>query len=597
MNAGHVVRVSLLLTAWAISLQGQSAPPQPPREARAGIHGTGVLSGTVVSDEAQPRPIRHARVTVGSSALAFARTAMTDDRGRFTIQDLPAGRYAVSASKDAWVTTAYGARRPQRPGTPVAVGDGQKAVVTIRMLRGAVITGVVTDPAGQPEGNVLVRAMRYSFQNGERRLTPFGNGTSDDRGVYRMWGLPPGDYIVGGTSRAVPSGIVGADLRLTTDLDVRQASSETPQPSPPDRTVSLSTTYYPGTALASQAGLVSVNGGEERGGIDITLQLVPAVRIEGSLAFPSGQSDLAASQVNLTAGAQASGPAAGFEGFRSTRPGPDGTFAFVGITPGPYTVLARSTVRPPEGSPPGTQPLVLWAIADLAVEGDNVSGLALMLQPAMTVTGRLAFDGASLAPPVDLKSVRVTLQPVQPQGGASMAPGNALMESDGRFSVPGIVPGRYRLSAALPGPPRAGGWVLRSATINGQDTLDFPITLQPGQPVNDALVTFSDHPAELTGSLQNAAGGAAPDYTVILFPADQTMWIPQSRRIQAVRPSPDGAFTIRNLPAGTYLLAAVDDVEPGEWYDASFLQRLQPLAMAVAIAEGEKKVQDVQVSR
>ena len=68
---------------------------------------------------------------------------------------------------------------------------------------------------------------------------------------------------------------------------------------------------------------------------------------------------------------------------------------------------------------------------------------------------------------------------------------------------------------------------------------------------------------------------------------------PQSRRIQAVRPGTDGAYLIPNLPPGTYLLAAVDDVEPGEWFDPAFLQRLAPSAIRLAIADGEQKARDI----
>jgi hypothetical protein len=68
-----------------------------------------------------------------------------------------------------------------------------------------------------------------------------------------------------------------------------------------------------------------------------------------------------------------------------------------------------------------------------------------------------------------------------------------------------------------------------------------------------------------------------------------------SRRIMNARTANDGSFTFRNTPPGEYYLAAVDDVEPGEWYDPSFLQRLVTGAIKVTIAEGEKKVQDLKV--
>ena len=84
---------------------------------------------------------------------------------------------------------------------------------------------------------------------------------------------------------------------------------------------------------------------------------------------------------------------------------------------------------------------------------------------------------------------------------------------------------------------------------------------------------------------------------MIVFARDQTYWTPQSRRIQAKRPSSDGRFTFPNLPPGDYLVAAVTDVEQGEWYVPAFLTDVAQSAIPVKVAESEKKVQDIKVGR
>ena len=96
--------------------------------------------------------------------------------------------------------------------------------------------------------------------------------------------------------------------------------------------------------------------------------------------------------------------------------------------------------------------------------------------------------------------------------------------------------------------------------------------------------------------IQDASGRATSDFTIIVFPADSRFWLPQARRILSSRPGTDGRFSFRNLPAGDYRLTAVTDVEPGEWYDPAFLAQLQQVSIPVAIAEGEKKVQDIRLA-
>jgi hypothetical protein len=234
-----------------------------------------------------------------------------------------------------------------------------------------------------------------------------------------------------------------------------------------------------------------------------------------------------------------------------------------------------------------------WASTEIAVDGERISGLTLGLQPGMTVSGRVRFAGARLKPPGDLSSVRVSLVPIQAEGTVGFSPGTNGIDPDGRFTVAGVTPGRYRLNASFPGSGRPGGWQLRAAIVAGQDTLDIPFTVQPSQSVSGTSIVFTDGPAELTGTVRNASGGAANEFTVILFPVEQAYWLPRARRIHAMRPSADGAFAFRGLPAGDYHLAAIDDVEAGEWFDPAFLQRLLPTALKLTIGEGEQKVEDI----
>jgi uncharacterized protein (DUF2141 family) len=553
------------------------------RDARPVAVGTATLSGTVVSDDADARPVRRARVTCSAPELTTGLTAITDDRGRFTCARLPAGRYTVNVARDGWVPAAYGARRPLRAGTPVPIAAGQHAEIVVRLARGAVITGTLIDESGQPAVGASVAALRSGVQNGERHLIEFGTAAvTDDRGVYRIYGLPSGDYVV----RAAPSSasLLRQDVLATTDLDVHHArTSAAGAPAPPDRRVTFAATYFPGTPLPLQAVAVPLRAGEERPDVDFALQLVATARIDGFVTMPDA-SPASTAQVTLLPSGQTRLADAPLEGLKTTRAGSDGTFAFGGVAPGTYTVLARAAT-----------PAVVWASAEIAVDGDRITGLSLALQPGLTIAGQLRIEGSGAAPPFDVTAIKVAAEPVQAASDVGLTPSAAGVDRDGRFVVNGVTPGRYRLTAALPAPARLRGWMLRSAVVNGIDTLDVPLAIAPGASVASAVLTLTDLSAQISGVLQDTAGRAASDYTLVLFPADPSLRLPRARRIQAARAAADGAFTFRTLPAGDYLLAAVDDVENGEWFDAAFLQRLAPGAIRLTIADGERRTQDIRV--
>ena len=556
----------------AALLNAPLARAQAPRDARQPASRTAIVSGAVVSDDAEEKPVRHARVTCSAPELEHGITAVTDERGRFTCAELPAGRYSIAVTRDGWVATAYGEKRPLRPGTPVPVAPGQHADVVIRMGRGAVITGALLDESGQPAAGATVVALRASMQNGERRLTAVGTlGTADDRGVYRIFGLPPGDYYVGaGPSTSM---ISGADAQLTMDADVRQARVDGPAVPPVERHVAFASTYFPGTTIAQQAALIPLRAGEERTDVDFALQLVPTARVEGALTMPDGSPASAAAQVTLVASGAAAFAGSAFDGVKTTRPGADGTFAFGGVAPGTYTLLARLAA-----------PVVLWASTQVSVAGETISGVILPLQPALSIAGQIRIEGSGARPPVSLSAIRITAEPAQSGGDVTIAPAPVNADADGRFVVRGIIPGNYRLVAALPAALRTSGWVQRSGLIDGVETLDVPAAIA-GPSIGGAVVALTDRMTRVSGVVRGDTSHSAADYTIVLFPLDPALRVPRTRRIQAVRAGTDGAYRFDGVAPGEYLIASLDDVEPGEWYDAAFLARIAPAAQRITVRD------------
>ena len=123
--------------------------------------GTGIITGTHVADDASARPIRRAVVTLSSSEFLRGRITVTDDAGRFTFPSLPMGNFSLYANKPGYVTTYYGGKRAGRgPGVPIALAEAQRVTIALKMMRGAVITGVVTDPSGRP-AQTQVQALQY----------------------------------------------------------------------------------------------------------------------------------------------------------------------------------------------------------------------------------------------------------------------------------------------------------------------------------------------------------------------------------------------------------------------------------------------------
>ena len=652
MRRAAALLVAALAGFMSADLIGQQAGVR--RDARSEpVRGTGAIAGFVI-DEGTGQPLRRAEVSLSSDSAGGSRVTYTNDTGAFMFPELPAGRYSLAATRPGYVRAAYGAKRYDRPGTPIQLAAGQTLTnLTLTTYKGGVITGQILDETGLPAFGVQVRALEYRTVLGERRLArprPQGGGIlgilgeeTDDRGVFRLYGLPPGEYVIVATPRIMRTD----EIRAMTDAEIRdalQAASQPAQPAvaaatvgtssgssapvarrDPGMTVGYAPVFYPGTTSASGAAAISLGRGEERGGVDFQVQLVPTARLEGTVIPPAGVPPQNVSLMLVAAGDEL-GAAGVLELSTLNRAVPDaeGKFAFRAVPPGRYTLTARAVQAEPgaagRGEPRndvtmtfqsagggapvimsggGSQQPAFWASNDITVSGQDVENVVLSLQPAMTMTGRVRFEGTA-TPPRDLGRVRLTLQPApSPAMQVSTIRPSVSVMHGGEFRATNLTPGKYVLAGSVPTPPESFtpvNWLLKSAVVDGKDILDFPLEVGPYQNLADAVVTFSDVTQGVSGALQDPSGRPAPDYTIVVFAAEPAYWLPRARRIRTVRPGTDGRFSIEGLPAGSYRMAAVTDMADEESFDPAFLEQLVQASFAFTLAEGEKKVQDMRIA-
>lgn len=620
--------LALLLVA-AMAGPQQVKPPARDAKPAAGPQqpaGKGVIAGTVVSAD-RGQPVRRARVVLNGGSPKTTRSIQTDDQGAFRFADLPAGEFTLTASKGGFVDSVFGQRQPGsgRPGTPLhLLADQQIIRLSMPLARGGVITGAVYDEVGEPAFEQQVQLLRWIMKSGERTLQSVASKLTDDRGVYRFPNLLPGEYVVA-TAPSLADGEYdfepgtyfklvgpnGGELKSvavsgTVSIVLNRDGESTPSAPP---ATGLSGVFYPGARDVSGAMSVPVGISEEKSGIDFHLQLVSIGHVSGLVSGPDGP--VPGLQVLLIDRGQPPGI-----GVRTARAGKDGVFLFNGIPAGQYTIFAHATsktvkaeVSPevikgladPQGADQEKKRMALamalaespdlWAMTDVSGDGHDLDGVALALQPGLTISGHVVIDNASGAPP-NLARLIIGVEPVgQPLIGDRLAPPPAAVNANGDFIIRGVFPGRYRLAIAEGAP---AGYAIQSALFGGRDVMDQPLTLGADDRPASGLVTLSNRTTEVSGSVQDGSGQPASGVTLVVYSADERFWLPQSRRIQATRPSTDGRYTFKNLPPGDYRLAAVEDIEPGRWFDPAFLRGVGGF-LTLTVTDGGRTTQDVRI--
>lgn len=583
---GPIVSASQSGTAAQTTQRDARKPATPTADLAPAPAGTGTITGEVVAD-ATGTKLRLAHVVLIGATTGVLKVTATDAGGRFTFANLPADRYTVGASKLPYLGAVAGARRPVRPGTPFVLADGATlANITIRLPMGAAVSGTIYDEQGRPAPGVAVTVTQRKMQNGERVFSGGGNATTDDRGMYRVHGLPPGEYLVAAipTRTAFPT----ASARTLTDAEVDAALRGTPIPPAPasaDPDMAFAPVYFPGTTHADSAQPVLLAPGDSRENTDLRLERVRMARIEGSVATADGQP-----MQNVTVFVSNAAGSNLLQMSSAMRIGPDGRFG-TAMPPGSYTLLARSA-----GAVGGQ-----FAFAPLDVSGTDLRSIQLTLQPALSMAGRVTAKGASAAP--SLAGQRMQMRPLNASAsGGVLSPQVSATSATGEFTVTNLVPGRYVIGS----PPFFGAstasvtWGLQSVVVDGADVTDLPMTIAADAMPKDVVVTFGDQWQQLSGRLSDAAGKPMTDYTVMVFPVNEAYWLHGSRRIITAQPGSDGRFTLGGpgpavLPAGEYYLAALTDVSRDEQHDPAFLQSIVAAAIKVTLAPGEKRTQDLAI--
>ena len=237
-----------------------------------------------------------------STDAPVVKTVFTDAAGRFTVPELPAGRCSLSATKGGCVRMSYGAKRHDRPGTPVNLHEGQQlSGLSLRLPRGGVIAGRILDENGGPAAGVQVRLLQYRMQLGERTLMrarrqPDGRNDGRPRHVSALR-IAAGRVPGGGGPRNTnagdprpPTRRFGRRWRRCSSRRRRPHRRASPSAPTRLRHRRVCTCAFPGSPSVGGASTISLGPGEERSSVDFSLQLVRTAKIEGTVVVPSGMS-------------------------------------------------------------------------------------------------------------------------------------------------------------------------------------------------------------------------------------------------------------------------------------------------------------------
>jgi protocatechuate 3,4-dioxygenase beta subunit len=483
--------------------------------------GTATVSGRVTL---KSEPARGVMVILQAQNQGPSNSprARTDESGRFHFTGLPAGRYSVSALAPGYASPDD-SNFPGMRGKTLNLTDGEKVEnVDIEIKRGGVIAGRVTDSQGRPVIEERVNLSKLDANNQPRGAfyytQNFDMYQTDDRGLYRIYGLPEGRYLVSFGYAESPGSAV---VTLRREFYPR--------------------VFYPNATNESEAKVIEVSEGSEATNIDITVPDPKQTHDVYGRVVDAGSGQPVAGVEVVLGGVTKDGKYAGGYSGSGARSGPNGEFRLFGVLPGKCAILAR----PDEPSGGGfiSDPVIV------DVGEDTVTGVEVRVRQGASISGVVVIEGTN-EPKIQSKLSQVSLSAfVRSTGQGPPAPptmGFARVNADGSFRISGLQSGKVAIS--MTGSPDTRGLAIARIERNGAPASEG-IEVEAGEQVTGVRVVLVYGTLAIRGEFR-IVGGAAPAgyrFYATARRVDQPAQNQSGAEIDA-----RGQFVIENLPPGEY---------------------------------------------
>jgi hypothetical protein len=562
--------------------------PRANASARAKVDRGQAISGRVIDESGKPMfEVTVLALNAGNSgkdikiAPLTTRSVTTDENGNFAFEQLSPGAYKLTVIAQGY-THAPEALKENGASKYYRTGDN----ANIRMLKGGIITGTVVTQSSDPLVGIRVRAFKVKDPEGRavRSLSMDENllrteWKTDDRGIYRIYGLEPGKYVVSAGGKGF------------TTVGVGEFDGDAP-------------TYYP-TGTRDTATEVGVQAGQESVGIDIRYRDNKGHIISGNISS-ADESEAPASFAVLMLTNAATGSlenwslAGGFgnPSMESKRP-----FALTGIADGEYDVSATAAGTSALGNISGNT--YVAPVQRIKVKGGDVTGLELKLYRLGSISGRVLIEklkpeegkttcqsarAAALEEIVIIGRNDAKNRPVSdvkmPISLAAFSINPETTPDDkGAFKVMVSESSRFRLEVKLPTEdlyvrsialPRAASTPAKNgnpgetavkpaktpATTSAaqaeaarqmRDGARSGISLKLGEQVDNVLITAAEGAAGLRGQIKVEGDNLPARLRIFLVPAEAEN-ADDVLRFFETDMQKDGSFSVSHLPPGRYFI-------------------------------------------
>lgn len=401
--------------AFLLGVSAQAQTPSAPSTAT--VSGEITLAGQPAANVVVTATTKFEFPGVPPKALARTKT---DSAGRYQLRNLPAGKLVIAPQAPAFIVN----NKPENEtgGSEIEVSldeDETLKNVNFALTRGGVITGRITAEDGRPviAQNVTLSIAPTEGENGHpgipAHIVRSESVRTDDRGIYRIFGLEPGRYLI-------------SCGRNTEAAEMEFAFG--------NQNSFYERIYYPAAIEAAQAGVIEVTPGSETGNVDIRLgKLLHGFRVSGHI---SSSTNVPVKRAFLTVSLTKDG--AKVKSISYGISDENGDFNISGLQSGTYVLTAMNI------SVMGMEQDLIVPETKFEVADADVTGLEIKAKRGLSVSGTVMIENTSNDPlPFRASDLNIVVT-VATEGRDDPNFAQASVKPDGSFTASGLQPGRVR---------------------------------------------------------------------------------------------------------------------------------------------------------
>jgi hypothetical protein len=410
---------------------------------------------------------------------------------------------------------------------------------------------------------VSVEALQRVHTRGPAKWQPSSSAQTDDLGVYRIFDLSPGYYIVKATPKSLN------DEMFIYDGDESQQNSLHEPPS------GYLPTYFPGTTDVVRASAMDVKAGDEIPRVDFSFAPgAPAKTYRVSGRATSTLADGMLVVMAIPSSPDTSTPVDPIH--LMARPdAKTGAFTIEGVPPGSYKIVASSIVLV------GTGQKVRAAVQDVEVVTSDVDRVSLTVTRGVDISGRVTFEGQAAASAQNLK---ISIQ-ARDENFAFGSQQEDDVEKDGTFSLTELGDGTYTIRASS----KCEECYIKSASASGINLLESGLVIESGQAPRSIEIVFSSNTGKASGTVTGADDLPVPGaYVMLIKDAGNKDAGTGDNQEDSKSTTTDqyGKFEIRGVPPGHYKALAFVKANSDSLDDPDFIKPFAAKADSFEVSPG-----------